>query len=402
MSALITSLALLSACGQRNDSFTDCGGGETQLIGNDRYCVYSNALIIEGFDCPVQMSYHEVPGGVVCSPNPSGEDLPGTIKDPFDLVPVGVDPVMTPPGKLYPVAEDPDLFGQPDPDGDVFDEIYRSKGYACAVDGMSAASCWGPKLSMAGSMLPDVIADVAQMALAEDALCVLDSNKDATCYGNVTWTLPPTPHQYRHISLHDDGVFCGIKEGSMELECVGQPELVRQLEQQGFANVNEAFRAFDVRHAEAGPSPFACGVLRDGRIKCNIDGVEAMTDATHSYEKVAVIRDASSGEVHMAGLIDSGEVDLWRGASFVQDPGSWFSLDGLPRFDELHSAYCGKPRFGSEVVCWQDVFDQVTGPRVTTTLKSDTRAMAQSWDASGVRWCAILTDGELECSDFSL
>ena len=394
---------VLSSCGQRNDEFVDCGPGETTLIGNERYCVYSNALIIEGFDCPVQMSYHEVPGGVVCSPNPSGQDLPGPIKDPFELDPVTGDPVQAPPGKLYPVASDPDLFGQPQPSRDVFEKIYRAKGYACAVDGAKAASCWGPKLASMAGTIPDVLTDVEHMALAEDALCVLDASGDATCHGEVTWTLPATPHDYRHISLHDDGVFCGLKASTSALECVGDGELFSLLEREGFANAGKSFSSFDVRRADVTDlRSYACGVLGDGRIECVVDGERAVTDGAHLYTDVATLYDASSDQVRLSGLLEDGEVDLWYGVAFVQGPSSWFSLEDSPRFETMYSAYCGKRQVGEEVVCWGEAFAQPATSRFTTTLRSGTRTMAQSWDASGVRWCAISSDGELECSGFSL
>ena len=456
---MLACVALMSACGQ-STSLVDCGEGETHLVGNDRYCVYQQELIIEGFACPPQMSFHEVPGGAVCSPHGAGEPLPKPLQEPFtqtvdppicenppcDVVMPGVDmapsfdlgldmgvegsePNTDMGGAAWIEPERdpaPELFGQPVPDGStMFRKIARSETMACLISETNVMTCWGTwrKGAQAG-LITDVyndrlqgVRDVQGVAVGLDRVCMHQAGgavAPSTCWrfdddAQGLWVLDEDVlADTGQISMHHQegrlGTLCGLTAAG-ELRCEattqdsGVIDALGRMEFLGMASFDQ-FSVEQVRNS--GGEYFACGLTTQDAVLCAMtpaQGVtsQQVTQSDHTYTEVFV--GERGGETVVTARRDTGVLDVWKGRLVfepLQPPAGTFV--------ELYSAFCGLQN--DQVVCWDDVAQvgKERAPVVTVLYPEHPRVFDMALDApdGGAHWCAISLAGELTCSAFEL
>jgi hypothetical protein len=442
--------ALLAACGQTT-SVVDCGEGEVYLVGNDRYCVYSQELIIEGFECPPQMSYHGVPGGAVCSPNGSGKPLPKELEEPFTQP---VTPICdTPPcdvmpkfdlGPSFDLGQDmgvegsapktdmstvgwiepgrdpaPDLFGQPVPDGPtMFREVSRSESMACLISETDVMTCWGTwrKGAQSGLLTRRSVREVQDVVVGLDRGCLHQSGEGGQhrCWrsdddAQGLWVLNEgLLAETSQISMHHQadrlGTLCGLTaSGELRCEAVTQDSgVIDALGRMEFLSM-ASFKQFSVEQVQrSGGEYFACGLTTQDAVLCATTPEQGMmsqgaTKNDHTYVEVFV--GERGGETVVSARRATGELDVWKGRlgfEVLQPPAG--------TFDELYSAFCGLQN--DQVVCWDDVAEvgKVRAPVVTVLYPEHPRDFDMALDVTDERahWCAISLDGVLTCSPFEL
>lgn len=452
---------LLVACGQTT-SVVDCGEGEVYLVGNDRYCVYTQELIIEGFSCPPQMSYHGVPGGAVCSPNGSGKPLPKELEEPFtqpvtpicdnppcdtmpefDLSPsfdlgqdMGVEgrvpgTDMSSIGWVEPVRDPaPELFGQPVPDSTtMFRKVARSESMACLISETDVVSCWGTwqKGGQTG-LITDVYNDrlsgvhnVQGVAVGLDRMCMKSKGlgpnsalETSTCWrfdddAQGLWVLNENVlADTSQISMHHQegrlGTLCGLtSSGELRCEAVTQDSgVIDALGRMEFLNMAN-FKKFSVEQVQkSGGEYFACGLTTQDAVLCattSEQGMMSQADTKRDRIYTDVFVAERGGETVVTALRESGELDVWKGR-LTFDP----LQPPAGTFDELYSAFCGLQN--DQVVCWDDVAQvgQVRAPVVTVLYPEHPRHFDMALDVTDerVHWCAISLAGALTCSPFEL
>ena len=100
--------ALAPACLEDTSKRVDCGSGDNVAHAGESFCVFSAALIIEGFNCPaaVPFMFPGEGGAVICAPEeelpPGGADAIMEKWEPEDPTPdaVGGDTALPPADSL--------------------------------------------------------------------------------------------------------------------------------------------------------------------------------------------------------------------------------------------------------------------------------------------------------------
>ncbi len=460
--AVLGLLGFTTACGQTS-SVTDCGEGDTVLVGNERYCVYRQELIIEGFDCPPQMSFHEVPGGAVCSPKGPGEPLPEQVQEPFGpvmepdpgicanppcevMMPLdmggpevfvdagldmgggveGVEPRLD--MDLLPFEQptresDPALFGQPVPLSDtMFRRVARSEKMACLITDADVMSCWGAwRNDERSGLITDVFNDLlvgvrgrSQVVVGQDRLCAASTEQPGTeCLrfddqGAGLWVLaegvlPGDVELTMHHKSGRLGTLCGLDESSGELSCIAmteEDEVLRALTRMEFLSMVR-FKQFSVEQVQtSGAEIFACGITTQDAVIC------ASTPTQGQMSQAESRSDHTYTEVFVGERDGETVVTARRATGEVDVWRGRLDFEPLPgptgTFVELYSAFCGLQN--DQVVCWDDVAapGRMGPPTLSVLYPQHPRHFDIALDATdgGVHWCAISLDGELTCSAF--
>ena len=447
--ALTALIALaLSACGQTNSAIVDCGEGETRLIGNERYCLYSQELIIEGFSCPSGMSHHDVPGGVVCSPGSSGESLPDVLQEPFE--PMMIDPPEVcpdPPCEMTDLdmgsgtSEEGELWQgdmsgieYPDParavGGSMIDEplpfstttfqrVTRSEGLACVVTEDDVGVCWGrwSRADGRSGVLPNYPGErgVGEIVAGTDRVCM---RRAAAADGTTCWRydeqgawviaegiLPGVSSLSMHHEGGREALVCG-RDGSGALQCADVTEetaLRGDLEGLGYLP-SKRVDHFRIDAVARQTSDLSCAVIPGGQVEClaSRPATIALTftpqPGESPFEEVYVSE--RGGEAVVMARRQSGELSAW-----VRAQGDLQALTAPSgAFIELYSALCGLR--DEEVLCWDRVASEgKRGEPTTSVLYPEHPRSLQIAAPSGPNdtarhFCAISLDGELTCSSF--
>lgn len=374
-----------------SDTDVDCGEGTARTVDGQTYCLYQSNLIIEGFECPNQMTPHEVPNGMVCSPN---SDLPDDLIDPFDPM----DPWCV---ANCDVITDPDPISnvQPTPtNASDFQRVYRQRDYACVIDKNNKALCWGPAFNGMLTARPQRFDNIEQLALGNFFICTLNTNQEIKCYGSDFASTFDPNQKYTAITSNEESVCAlgGTNAPYNQLSCIstsGSPS--------AFANRYKSsslpqtpFTQFSIKMA--GESEFSnagCGIDNSGDIRC-LGGLG-------EFQFEGPYRDVQNkGDHFVCGIAQQGNVRCWN-LSFPK------TEIAAPQgtFVELYGPECGLLDT-NKVVCWHDLEPDTPKDQIltlTTLFDEHPRAfdLHQTVDndtPSG--WCAIKLNGDLECSDF--
>lgn len=397
---LAGALTTLGACG---DDFVNCGAGQAREIDGERYCVYSNNLIIEGFKCPSSMLPNEVPGGVVCAPSDhSGSGLPEPLKAPFDdTVPWCVGDNCQPPPDFGPHELAPVPRSQDD-----FEKVYRHADYACVINKDKEATCWGPALEAADSTLPKTLSDVSDLALNADSLCSISTFGTPKCSYAGQDELYSSGFFLRMIyrDITSDGeLVCALGDYSKPLNILhcGHIDPARDLPPalrvQGMHG--EMFYSVDITENISGRVQAICGVREDLTVHCRSELGEFTKMGV--YEQVKHWGGGSGGIAcaRKSARDIGGPIECWR----LDDGMALPSPAG--KFSQLYSAFCGFNAEAQEVQCWDQLRREAQltpTPAPTTTLyQGQPRDFAIHMTLDELRWCAITLQGQLVCTDLT-
>lgn len=145
---------------KQSSSDLECEGGDDFTFSGADYCIYSGAIIIEGFDCPEAVPFqHQTDELVICSPTeappdegweelvvaweqenderPGGDTAQPDTQQPETVVPETVEPETVEPETVEPDTGPVDTG--PD-DADVVEDA--GPGPAVCFDGLVAGECW--------------------------------------------------------------------------------------------------------------------------------------------------------------------------------------------------------------------------------------------------------------------
>lgn len=366
-----------------------CGAGEERIVEDERYCLFEQQLIIEGFECPAQMVSHEVPGGVVCGPSggPGGsvQELPDALQDPFDdVLPwcLGEDCGLSVQEPAIPVATRRDEFKA----------VYRSASYACVVDDSNKARCFGPGVGDDG--VPAEQRDVAKMAVHEDYYCIIDIFNGVSCFDPETRQMRSLFNlrmQYEQVYVHNAAV-CVLGDYIApydKLQCAEFGDQRTTLAQaiSGSDAAGRAFIDFSIRGATEGRSTDYCGLELDQAAYCGVG-------TNYRMIKPGPFKQLAHSYIYDCALsARDGSVQCWEFWSGEEIGGP----QGV--FEELYSPSCGL-RDDNQVVCWDYDFMRPQAQRISAGQVIYAKHPRSFSALNAEHWCAIDLDGALECSAF--
>lgn len=425
------------------DAELDCGTGELARVDGEQYCLYSSELIIEGFDCPLDLQANQVPGGVVCGP--SNMPLPGELEMPFpcngeawcfeepnnqkinnqspnnqtsplnnqtsanntsvnnttanntsanNTASNNTSANNTSTNNTSPTNNTtaPDLI--PTPSGPLaYDKLAIYGLSACAYNAQGA-QCWGDNSDGRLEVPSDL--GFEQMSLGPGAGCgIVSSSRIAMdCWGDTGDTyLVPAPIGREIHTLWGAG--CWIDGGTGQLGCfdassldVGLRPLFGAQEPEGAFGTAD-FATVDLRGASPqGRISTVCGVTSQGALICSSNGAELNEAANY-------VQVRQNGTARVCALSSTGSIDCWDLLGYdrlTSPPGT---------YEALYSTSCGL-RDDGRVVCWGALGLQENGGPVEVEVLYHTRPRAFAIDPTGNQgsrsWCAIEADGQLTCS----
>ena len=416
---------VFGGCGE--GAAVDCGEGTASVVDGQTFCLFGNALIIEGFTCPAELVSSEVPGGVVCGPE--GVGLPAELEMPFECMPgdgwcvdegdnslIGPannqttdhnaspqnnsSPQNSAPGENNEPGPRPDSIAAPDTlDG--AESVAILGQTACALTTGGALTCWGDNTS--GLAQPPSGVNFEDIALSDGVGCGATAS-GVVCWGDVGELLQaPTAGEFSRVSVADGGFGCAL-DASGALACFDETRsgsysaLSGAIESDEKIDETHRFSQLDVRYAflDARVNSF-CGVSVGGSAICISNG-STVVDASGDYSEV------KTDNFSRACALDqtAGRVDCWDllgGDRLVSPPGG---------FERLYSSSCAL-RDDGDVVCWgalglaadgvaPDVVVLYDKPAVAFDLYHEGGAPSAREVAEMTGWCAVLEMGQVECS----